>query len=91
MSKARFRVVKSYNKTSSAGGIGDTGLDNTCLIINEDTNESNNDNGIYLGDFNKCIANYTSPISEEYIKSIFGNLVSSGAPINEALIEDAEQ
>lgn len=59
MSKARFRVVKSYNKTPSTGGIGNSGLDNTCLIINEDTTGTT-DNGIYLGNFNKCIANYTS-------------------------------
>lgn len=59
MSKTRFRVVKSYDKTSSIGGIGDTGLDDTCLIINEDTSNGK-DNGIYLGNFDKCIANYTS-------------------------------
>lgn len=91
MANDKFRVIKSVNKTSSGkGSITMDKIDETCLIINTGSNA-----GVYLGvngGFGECVANYSQidSISDSEIRSIFGNLVSSGAPINEALIDDSE-
>lgn len=91
MANDKFRVIKSVNKTSSGkGSITMDEIDETCLIINTGSNA-----GVYLGGngvFGECVANYSQivSISDFEIRSIFGNLVSSGTPINEALIDDSE-
>lgn len=84
MSDNKLRVIQG-NIFDENGNIKDKVKDysSNCLIF--DTS-----NGIYIGTNSENLNGVIEPIQQSELYALFHDLVTSGAPIEEALIDDVE-